>query len=195
MEKNKKTKSKENLFITVGRLGTKQKATEVLLEAYAKTAGMHNWKLILAGDIEERFRGYIRKYYSNNPHIKDRVFFTGYISSREKLYDLYDVAKVIVLPSRWESFGIVLVEALSRGCRIIGSSEVAPIRELLNEGKYGYTVAVDSIGELADAMRKITEDDYSESAIAEIKRYAEDNFSWDVICGKLFNLMKEETDR
>ena len=127
--------------------------------------------------------------------MKERILFVGPVSSREKLYEMYDIAKVMVLPSRWESFGIVLAEALSRGCRIIATEEVPPIKEITNNGKYGYVVAADDIDGLAKAMVRITKDDYSEEAITEIKQYAKEIFSWDVICGKLYKLMQEKTEK
>ena len=45
--------TKQNIFLTVGRLGSRQKATEVLLRAFVKTAGKHDWKLVLAGNVKE----------------------------------------------------------------------------------------------------------------------------------------------
>ena len=52
-------KRKENIVLTVGRLGTQQKATEVLLEAFAQIAeNIHDWRLRLVAKIEESFQDF-----------------------------------------------------------------------------------------------------------------------------------------
>ena len=189
---SKFVRNKENIFITVGRLGIREKATEILLEAFAKvadTSTLRSWNLVLVGSIEKDFEVYIERFYQKYPLLKERVVFTGNIASREKLFSIYEKAKVMILPSRSESFGIVLVEALSRGCRIIGTKEIPPIKEIINDGKYGYSVAADDVDGLAKAMVRITEHDYSEDAIEEISQYAKDRFSWGFICEQLYSLM------
>lgn len=56
---------RENTFLTVARLGTKQKATDILLQGFAKTADMHNWNLKLIGTIDDNFRKYITSFLYN----------------------------------------------------------------------------------------------------------------------------------
>lgn len=57
------------------------------------------------------------------------VILLGNIEDKNLLYDDYDRAKVFLLTSRWESFGIVLVEALRFGNYIIAT-------EIENEEQY-----------------------------------------------------------
>lgn len=58
---------KENLIITVGRLGTEEKNTSLLLEAL-ENIELHNWKVILIGPIQESFQSKIQQFYKRNPH-------------------------------------------------------------------------------------------------------------------------------
>jgi len=66
---------KENIILTVGRLGTYQKATEVLLEAFASIKDKNDWFLHLAGSIDPAFNDYIENYFKRFPDLsnKDRL--------------------------------------------------------------------------------------------------------------------------
>lgn len=182
---------KKNVFLTVGRLGTYQKATEILLESFAISASKHDWQLRLVGSIESSFQDYIKKYYERNPDLKSRVLFMGEINDRGVLYDEYDQAKVFVLPSRSESFGIVLAEALSCGCYIISTDSVPPIDELTCYGKYGRVVHSDDIVGLADCIIDATRLQINSEMQCEMKNYASKNFTYRVICKKLSDKIKE----
>lgn len=105
---------KENLFITVGRLGTYQKNTEYLLSAIEKIE-IKDWKFILVGTIEEKecdFSSYIEEFYKKHPHLIDKVIFTGPIMNKKELWDLYNRSKVFVLTSRSEGYALVYLEAV-----------------------------------------------------------------------------------
>ncbi|MGL6118955.1 MAG: glycosyltransferase, partial [Fusobacteriaceae bacterium] len=92
---------KENIFITVGRLGTRQKNTELILETLSKV-DLKNWKFIFIGSIEKAFEKEISKFYENFPDKKEKIIFTGIIKDRKELYEYYNRSKVFILPSRWE---------------------------------------------------------------------------------------------
>ena len=79
------------------------------------------WKLILAGTVEEDFKPFINSYFVKHPELKDRVSFIGPISDRAELQRLYASSKIFALPSAWESFGLVTVEAMSQGCYVVES--------------------------------------------------------------------------
>lgn len=110
--------SKENIILTVGRLGTAQKATEVLLDAFARIANqIPEWQLRLVGGVEETFRTYIQEYFERFPLLSGRVLFTGILTDREKLFQEYQNAKIFTMPSDWEGgTPNVIAEALHAGC-------------------------------------------------------------------------------
>lgn len=177
---------RDDIFITVGRLGTYQKATDILLEAFEKSSQKHNWKLKLIGNIQEDFKGYIEEFYEKYPDMRGRVIFTGSINDREALYSEYCHAKVFVLPSRWESFGISAAEALYCGCHLILSNAIPPAFEMTNDKKYGEIIKTENVEAWRDALIAATQKEYQQSEINEIVSYANKQFSWERICEKLF---------
>ena len=134
----KNFEEKDNLIITVGRLGSYPKNTEMLLSALEKV-DLKDWKVICIGNIEKEeqdFQQKINDFYTNNPHLKSKVEFTGKINDRRKLYEYYNKAKIFVLTSRYEGFCLSLVEA-ARFKNIIlstdvgGAVDVAEISDLI----------------------------------------------------------------
>lgn len=133
--KIKSFEEKENIFLTVGRLGTYEKNTELILNTLEKV-DLKNWKFYLVGPIEKGFQEKINMFFKKNPFKKKNVIFTGIIKNKEELYSYYNRAKVFILSSRYESFGIVLSEALAFNNYIL-STDTGAIRDILdkNNGK------------------------------------------------------------
>lgn len=147
--------AKEHIILTVGNLGTYEKATDVLLEAYAgyiKRSPGSDWKLKLVGSVDEGFKDYIEDYYARYPGIDKRITFTGPISDRARLDDEYGRAGIFVLPSLSESFGIVLVEAALKGCYLITSDMVPAGYDISDKYRYGACVPAGNAYELTRAF-------------------------------------------
>ncbi len=69
-------KKKENIILTAARLGNPEKATPVLLEAFAQIAErIPDWKLHLAGSIEQGFESYLTQFWKQYPHLQHRIRF------------------------------------------------------------------------------------------------------------------------
>lgn len=187
-EKNEQPERKKQ-FITVGRLGTYEKATDILLEAFAQSSKEHDWSLKLVGSIEPSFLPQKEEFFKKYPELHDRVEFTGPIYEREALYKEYQTARVFVLPSRYEASPLVGPEALCNGCRMILSDTIPPIKELTNDMRFGSVVKADDVESLKNGLIEETRRGYSEQEGAEIALYASETLSWDCICSRLYELM------
>lgn len=123
---------KENIILNVARLGSPEKRTDVLLEAFSRIPDIKNsdWKLVLVGSIERKFQDYIDNFFSRNPHLRNQIIFKGKIENGKALFQEYMKAKIFCLTSEYESFGISLVEAAALG-DVIVSTDVGIAKELI----------------------------------------------------------------
>ena len=62
--------------------------------------------------------------------IKDYVVFDGYFSNRDDINKWIDQTSILVMPTKAETLGRSVIEAMSRGCPVIGSSDTA-LREIV----------------------------------------------------------------
>ena len=180
---------REDNFVTVARLGSPEKATDLLLEAFSKSASFHDWNLKLIGSIEPEFESFIDIFFEKNPELQERVQFLGAISDRGKLYNELCKMKVFVLPSKWEGFPLVLPEALMCGCSTLISSNVPPREEMTCDGKYGDVFLSGDVENLKEKLIEATVKSYTPEKSKEISEYAERKFSWDKICTHLYKYL------
>ncbi|WP_210450631.1 glycosyltransferase [Pantoea ananatis] len=76
----------------------------------------------------------------------NQINFTGWLP-QEKLRSYFHHADVLVMPSRWESFGLVAVEAQSYGLPVIASN-CASLPEVIINNKTGYLFESENVNEL-----------------------------------------------
>lgn len=149
-------KQKENIFLTVGRLGSPPKNTPMILRALEKV-DLKNWQFYMVGGVEDEFEITKKKFMMNHPELEDKVIWTGPIKNRKELFELYNKSKVFVLSSLWESYGFVLIEA-QRYSNYIISTPVGASYDVIEGGKYGELVPLDDSEALANVMQSIIDE-------------------------------------
>ena len=182
----------ENTILTVANFGTWEKASDTLLEAFNKSANKHDYKLKVIGKVSEEFKPFIEEFFTKYPDMKERVVFLGEIHDRDAILNEYKKAKIFTLPSRQESFGIVLVEAAYEGCYLVTTEATTAGFDVSDEGRYGSIAKTDDIDSLADAFVNICtnkEFDWNNHA-KEISSYAKSVFNWETIVTTLYDLLK-----
>ncbi len=187
-------KDKRNVILTVGNLGTYEKATDVLLEAFAlfsKKPSSAGWSLRLVGSVDDSFKGYVDEFFQKHPELTERVTFTGPIYDREKLNEEYSKARVFTLPSLSESFGIVLVEAAMHGCYLI-TSDMVPAGYDISDGlRYGAQIPAGDAGKLCEAFGKICTDETDWKSITKkTAAYVKTAFDWSKIANDLYKALR-----
>jgi glycosyltransferase involved in cell wall biosynthesis len=99
------------------------------------------------------------------PLVANRVAFLGFLPHAE-LYTWMARATALVLPSRVESFGLVVVEAMSIGTPVVFSRE-GPGRELIEDGVTGLLVDPHDPNSIRQALRRLLSDPLSARALGE----------------------------
>jgi glycosyltransferase involved in cell wall biosynthesis len=184
---------KENKIITIGRIGTEQKATEILCKAF-KEFSIYNkdWKLEVIGPIEDDFKPFIVNYFKQNPDLKQRVTFTGPVNNRKVLEDYYATAKIFALTSRYEGFPLVLTEAAKFGCFII-STDLPATKDLINDEQYGKLFPIDDYDNLTNILKDISNKQSTMTKLSsEFQVFAYEHFYWPEICKKIDKLIWEK---
>lgn len=133
------------VLLGVGRLSF-QKNFALLLRAFAGLSRRRNVRLVVLGDGEGRAK--LRKL-TRKLNVQDRVDFVGFV---ENPYKYMANASLLVMSSRFEGFGNVLVEALACGCPVVSTDCPSGPREILEDGKWGRLVPVGDDEALAEAM-------------------------------------------
>jgi glycosyltransferase involved in cell wall biosynthesis len=174
---------KENLLITVGKIGTTPKNNEYMLEALEKIGDLKGWKFLFIGNIEATFQPKINSFYERNPQLKECVKFVGAYSDRKQLFEIYNRAKVFCLTSRYESFGIVNVEAQWFGEYIL-TTAIPPAIDFV-ETNENLGKIIFSSDELAAEIRKIISGDTDLSVGFNERVEHGKRFAWSSICKQL----------
>ncbi len=177
---------KENIILTVGRLGTYEKATEIIMEAFKiASEKIGDWKLKLIGSIEPGFNEYINNYLSAYPEVRDKVIFTGPIYDRQLLMEEYKKSKVFCLTSRVEAFAQVFAEAAFNGNYII-SSAVDGALDITADKKYGSIFPINDFEALSKELIAVCSDEIVLKEVCNnIQINTRDNFDWIKICEKI----------
>jgi glycosyltransferase involved in cell wall biosynthesis len=131
---------------------TEQKGITYALLAFADILPEYgDAYLVIAGDGE--LRPSLEKQV-RDLGIMERVFFLGW---RDDVPTLMAGLDVYLVPSLWEGFGLVLLEAMSRRLPIIASN-VSAIPEIVVHGETGLLVPARDVSALAQAMRVLLAD-------------------------------------
>jgi len=130
-----------------------RKGIDCLLRSFARTAAVHkNVHLVIAGkgpmksEIEE---------FSRKNNLDTKIHLVGFLDGIENFMKSIDV---FVLPSLWEGFGIVLIEAMAAGKPAI-TTNVSSMPEIVLDGETGKIVPVDDADALFQAMNDLVQDE------------------------------------
>ncbi len=138
--------SEKFIFVNVA-FQTEKKAIGSLIKSFAIAfAGSLNVTLQLVGDGPEQER---LRQLSSQLGVSKQVVFLG-ARKRQEVLETVAAANAFVLSSRYETFGVVIVEALALGKPVVATRCGGPESIISNED--GILVDVDDIDALADAM-------------------------------------------
>jgi glycosyltransferase involved in cell wall biosynthesis len=129
------------------------KRPQDLLRAFAMVADLNAY-LVFAGS------GTLRSFLESEAKslgIADRVRFLGFVN-QSGLPETYRASDILVLPSEYEPFGLVVNEAMLCRCPVIVSDQVGARFDLVREGKTGYVFPCGDTDALGALLRHALND-------------------------------------
>ena len=172
-----------NIFFSMGRLH-KIKGFDVLIDAFNLLLEKDKYaKLIIAGADDGVWRKL--KNQINKLNLGSSVFLIGPVNFEDKKL-LLNNCDYFTLASEFESFGIVIAEALSCGKPVVVSNKT-PWKD----------ISINNCGILAANEKNSFNDAFSEIIIKKydsslIKNFVKKNYDWAVIVDKFINLIENK---
>ncbi|MEE9325460.1 MAG: glycosyltransferase, partial [Dehalococcoidia bacterium] len=120
--------------------------------------------------------------------IEGDVTFTGTVS-QERLIHFYNAADICVIPSYYESFGLVAVESLACGTPVV-ASRVGGLLDTIKDGKNGYLVPWHCPEPFAERMELLLENEALRSRFGLQARASVERLSWPQIAERVLQVYK-----
>lgn len=133
----------KSVIIGVGRQ-IERKNMDFLIRAFQQSNNA-NYELILVGDGAENEK--LRQLAKEDSHIK----FYPFLPQKE-LRELYKTASALVTPSKFETWGLVINEAMAAGLPVIASNKCPAAEILVKQGKNGYVFSPNNTESLKDTL-------------------------------------------
>ncbi len=119
----------------------------------------------------------------------DLITFLG-ARDQDTLHFYYAAADMLVMPSHYESFGMVALEAMACGTPVI-ASDVGGLHELVQHNKTGFRVAPKDPESLAGAVERLLDDEVLRRRMGHSAACYAEEFSWQKIVEKLLGVYNE----
>ncbi|TSC84749.1 MAG: Glycosyl transferase group 1 [Parcubacteria group bacterium Gr01-1014_13] len=171
----------KKIILFVGNL-MPVKRLDMVLDSI-KLLGDDNLALVVVGG------GYELDKYKELAKDLNNVYFVGQCDDQKKLSDYYNAAACVVVPSDYESFSLVAIEAGACGIPVVASN-IPAMAERINNGVNGFLFEKGSVESLTAAFRKIMSMSAEErKVIGQQGRVGVENkYSWKKHMEKLINL-------
>jgi D-inositol-3-phosphate glycosyltransferase len=172
----------EPIVLYVGRLEP-LKGVDILIQAMAQLECRQARLLIVGGDAQAAAEIDRLRTLASERGIEERVRFVGSVD-QEKLPAYYNAADVCVMPSYYESFGLVAVEAMACGTPVV-ASRVGGLATTVEDGETGYLIPWRCPEPFAERIDLILGNDELRANLGNAARQAMQRLSWDNVTREL----------
>jgi D-inositol-3-phosphate glycosyltransferase len=195
--------SKDHMALFVGRIEP-LKGVDTLIRAMSllkkrcKSFACPDYLVIIGGDPEgedEKISDEMQRLQAlcGQLGLDEMVLFLGKRGQNTLPY-YYSAAEVVVMPSFYESFGMVALEAMACGTPVI-ASRVGGLAYLIKEGETGYTVPAQDPEALAEKLRLLFVDHDLRAQFGQAAADYAKNFGWELISLKILQVYRELVDQ
>lgn len=172
----------DKILLFVGRIDP-LKGIEQLLKAVSSLRDTTDPRLvIIGGDEDDNDAVKWLEDVTGELDLADRVTFKGMVKHKElPLY--YNAVDVTVVPSYYESFGLVALESLACGTPVV-ATDVGDMRNIIRQGETGYVLPDNGPKGLADKISAILSDTGNIQPVPVIRESIR-NYDWSNIAGAI----------
>ncbi len=166
----------EKIVLYVGRL-VYEKGIHILINAVPKILSKVDAKFVIVGS------GYMKDQLTNivkSMGLEHKVLFTGFVDE-DSLLKLHKLSDVSVVPSLFEPFGIVALEAMAAKSPVV-VSDTGGLSEIVDHDETGVKVYPNNTDSLAWGITKVlTNDNYAKTVRANAYKKILEKYDWDKI--------------
>ncbi|TAK63664.1 MAG: glycosyltransferase family 1 protein [Dehalococcoidia bacterium] len=169
-------KSTERIILFVGRIEP-LKGIDILIDAAAQLHEDENFAvLIVGGDARAREQIEALRSQAAALGVDHHISFVGAVEHHElPLY--YNAADVCVVPSHYESFGLVAVESMACGTPVV-ASRVGGLTTTISDGETGYLIPWRCAEPFAERLELLLDNDELRASFGRAGREAVERFRW-----------------
>lgn len=174
-------------FLSIGRLYAQHKGFDILIKAFAIFAQNNtDWTLDIVGEgpDEDFLRSMIHEY-----KLEDRIMIYPFTNQVQKHYAS---SSVFVLSSRWEGFGLVLIEAMSSFLPVI-ATDLPVIREIIGSSNAAVFFEKENELDLAEKMLSLANSEELNKTGVDAFKHAS-KFSLPAICKQWEDLLLKQVN-
>lgn len=167
-----------------------KKGIDILIKAWAKVASKHPQARLIVGGGGKALEKVVE--WTKEYNVTDSVEFLGALE-RPQVVEQMQLCDCFVLPSRYETFGVVYIEAMACGKPVIAVANGGP-DDFVHEFN-GILIQPEQEEELVQALEKIISAKEQQNSPYEPERialYVEEKFSYQAIAEQLEKVYKEE---
>ena len=165
-------------LISVGRLSPEKGYLDLLKIYLDLKEKKCSWHLDIVGDGSERSK--LKKFIKDN-NLEDNVTLHGFKNS-EEIEKLMQKSSVYIMTSYTESFGIVLLEAMSKGLPCLAFDSAEGAKEVITSGADGYLIKNRNFKAMEKKILDLTKDIKTRQKLGangrkKAQRYVSDNIN------------------
>lgn len=172
-------------ILYVGRLSN-AKGVDILIRALAKVrTELPNVRLHLVGSLKGA-PAYSYQVLARKLRVEENVVFHEW-ASPENVPNYYKATDICVFPSRFEGFGIVVLEAMASGVPVI-TSNIDSFQEILSDGLTGLLFKSGDPRSLAEVILRLCGDAALRRKLSQAASQAVKTYSWENIAERYISL-------
>ncbi|MEZ4553381.1 MAG: glycosyltransferase [Dehalococcoidia bacterium] len=178
-----------HVVLAVGRIEP-LKGFDILIRALAEMTERDHVRLIVVGGDDRAAAELDRlRAVAAEVGVAEKVTFAGAVP-HEQLQTYYAAADVVAVPSFYESFGLVAVEALASGLPVV-ASRVGGLTSTVADGRTGYLIPWRCPGPFAEKLDLLFENESLRAALGAAAARSMQAYSWDAVAASLHDLYRD----